>query len=72
MGSRTRYRMGGRLTVTSHGRDNFSEGKTLIRGYNAMLEKIEPSKIICFGTPFPEMDGNIITVDYADSRKAVG
>ena len=43
-----------------------------MRGYNAMLEKIEPSKIICFGTPFPEMDGNIITVDYADSRKAVG
>ena len=43
-----------------------------MRGYNAMLEKIEPSKIICFGTPFSEMDGNIITVDYAESRKAVG
>lgn len=43
-----------------------------MRGYNAMLEKIEPSKIICFGTPLPEMDGNIITVDYAESRKAVG
>lgn len=42
-----------------------------MRGYNAMLEKIEPAKIICFGTPFPEMDGNIITIDYAESRKAV-
>lgn len=40
-----------------------------MRGYNAMLEKIEPSKIICFGTPFSEMDGNIVTVDYAESRK---
>lgn len=40
-------------------------------GYNAMLEKIEPSKIICFGTPFSEMDGNIIAVDYAESRKVV-
>lgn len=42
-----------------------------MRGYNAMLEKIEPSKIICFGTPFAEMDGDIITVDYLKSRKAV-
>lgn len=42
-----------------------------MRGYNAMLEKLEPSKIICFGTPFAEMDGNIVTVDYSESRKAV-
>jgi hypothetical protein len=42
-----------------------------LRGYNAMLEKISPSKIICFGTPFAEMDGNIIVVDYMESRKVV-
>ena len=42
-----------------------------MRGYNAMLEKIEPSKIIFFGTPFSEMDGNIIAVDYAESKKVV-
>ena len=42
-----------------------------MRGYNAMLEKIEPSKIICFGTPFAEMDGNIVAVDYSESRKVV-
>lgn len=42
-----------------------------MRGYNAMLEKIQPSKIICFGTPFKEMDGNIIVVDYMESRKVV-
>ncbi len=41
------------------------------RGYNAMLEKLNPSTIICFGTPFPEMQGSIITVDYLSSRKVV-
>lgn len=40
-------------------------------GYNAMLERIVPSAVICFGSPFKEMDGNIIVVDYLSSRKAV-
>ena len=38
---------------------------------NAMLDKIQPSAIICFGTPFDEMQGNIIKVDYMESRKVV-
>lgn len=42
-----------------------------MRGYNTMLEKINPSQIICFGTPFSEMDGNIFVVDYYQSRKVV-
>lgn len=42
-----------------------------MRGYNTMLEKIEPSKIICFGTPFTEMEGNIVAVNYSESRKVV-
>ena len=42
-----------------------------LRGYNAMLERISPSEIICFGTPFKEMEGNIISVDYVESRKVV-
>ena len=42
-----------------------------MRGYNAMLEKIQPEKIICFGTPFDEMKDNIVKVDYMKSRKAV-
>ena len=42
-----------------------------MRSYNTMLEKIEPSKIICFGTPFTEMDGNIVAVNYSESRKVV-
>lgn len=42
-----------------------------MRGYNAMLKAIEPSVIICFGVPFPEMTGNIISIDYNSSRKVV-
>lgn len=42
-----------------------------MRGYNEMLKKIQPSKIICFGATFPEMQGNIIAVDYMASRKVV-
>ena len=42
-----------------------------MRGYNEMLARLHPKKIIVFGTPFPEMEGNIITVDYMSSRKAV-
>ena len=40
-----------------------------MRGYHAMLEKLAPTAIICFGTPFEEMSGNIIPVDYRSSRK---
>ena len=41
-----------------------------MHGYNAMLEKIQPEKIICFGTPFDEMKGNIVKVDYIKSIKS--
>lgn len=42
-----------------------------MRGYHAMLEKLTPETIICFGKPFPEMEGNIISIDYQASRKVV-
>jgi len=45
--------------------------KEFLRGYDYMLSKIEPEAIICFGTPFDEMRGNIIPVDYRSSRKVV-
>ena len=32
-------------------------------GYNKMLEIIEPSAIICYGMPFPEMKGKIKAID---------
>lgn len=42
-----------------------------MQGYNQMLRTIEPSSIICIGSPFAEMEGNIICVDYASTRRAV-
>lgn len=36
-------------------------------GYNEMLRRIEPEKIICYNTPFPDMQGNLIYVDYERS-----
>ena len=35
-----------------------------LAGYNEMLRRIEPSVVICYSTPFPEMQGNIVHVDY--------
>ena len=42
-----------------------------MRGYTAMLDKLQPCQIIVFGTPFSEMVGNIVTIDYNKSRKVV-
>lgn len=42
-----------------------------MRGYNAMLDKIQPSQVIVFGTPFSKMEGNIITVDYRAFKRRV-
>lgn len=38
-------------------------------GYNEMLKRVKPSAVICFGMPFAEMQGKIITVDYDASRR---
>ncbi len=45
--------------------------EAFLSGYNEMLRRINPSAIICFGTPFKEMEGNIVSVDYLSSRKVV-
>lgn len=47
------------------------EKVNFLRGYDQMLNRIEPEAIICFGQPFDEMEGNIIVVDYLKSRKVV-
>lgn len=38
-----------------------------LAGYNEMLRRIEPEKIICYNTPFPEMQGDIVFADYERS-----
>ena len=48
-----------------HSKDDFLDG------YYAMMNRIEPEKVICFGSAFPEMDTNTIVVDYLSSRKVV-
>ena len=40
-----------------------------MRGYNEMLNRIEPDGIICLGEPYPEMEGNVISVNYISSRR---
>jgi len=45
--------------------------KLFLEGYYAMLEKLEPDNVICFGSLFPEMDSRTIMIDYLSSRKVV-
>lgn len=35
-----------------------------LKGYREMLRQIEPTRIVCYNNPFPEMEGNIVFVDY--------
>ncbi len=42
-----------------------------MRGYEVMRDKLNPEAIICFGDPLPELQGNIVSVDYRASRKVV-
>ena len=42
-----------------------------MRGYDKMLEKINPEAIICYGKTFSEMEGNIIEVPYFRNVKEV-
>ena len=45
--------------------------KGFMHGYETMCKRIEPEAIICFGDPFQEMSGNLVVVDYRESRKGI-
>ncbi len=49
--------------VSEHG-TTLAQKDLFLKGYNELLNRIEPEYILCYNTPFPEMEGNIITVDY--------
>lgn len=49
--------------ATAHG-NRTDQKKWFMTGYREMLRRIEPEKIICYNTPFPEMEGDIVFVDY--------
>ncbi|MDD7022600.1 MAG: DUF4417 domain-containing protein [Aeromonadales bacterium] len=43
---------------------NKKSKRTFMYGYDCMLESLSPSMIVCYGTPFHEMRGDIVTFDY--------
>ena len=49
--------------VSEHG-NRCDQKEFFLKGYHEMLRRIEPERIICYNTPFPEMEGNIVFVDY--------
>lgn len=55
------------VAITTNG--NRREKRLYLRGYDAMRERLDPSVIICYGSPFPEMRGDIIHVHYDIYRK---
>ncbi len=44
------------------------EKSLFMQGYEEMMRKIKPKTVICYGEPFEEMKGKIITVDYAQTN----
>ena len=42
-----------------------------MKSYNKMLEIIKPSAIVCYGTPFPEMKGNIKAIDPLNKEELI-
>ena len=49
--------------VSAH--DHHADQKAFfLKGYREMLRRIDPERIICYNEPFPEMEGNIVFVDY--------
>lgn len=49
--------------VSAHGRTP-AQKEFFLKGYNELLRRVEPEYVLCYNTPFPEMEGNIVTVDY--------
>ncbi|MGI5896578.1 MAG: DUF4417 domain-containing protein [Oscillospiraceae bacterium] len=52
--------------ASEHG-NRCDQKEWFMTGYNEMLRRIEPEKIICYNTPFPEMQGDLVCVDYERS-----
>lgn len=45
-----------------------TEKDFFLQGYNELQRRIKPSAVICYGKPYEEMQGKIITVDYAETN----
>ena len=44
------------------------EKSLFLQGYNELIRKVKPQAVICYGEPFEEMQGKIITIDYAQTN----
>lgn len=52
-------------TYMFHEHGNHADQKELfLNGYRELLKRIEPEYVICYSEPFPEMEGNLIYIDY--------
>lgn len=51
--------------VTAHG-NHADQKEFFMKGYNELLRRVEPERILCYNKDgiFPEMEGNIISIDY--------
>ena len=58
--------------MASESNHHEAQKEWFMAGYNEMLRQIEPERIICYNTPFPEMQGNIVYVDYDRSSWKIG
>lgn len=58
------------VAVTTNGNRRDKPG--YLYGYDAMLERLDPSAILCLGKPFPEMRGPIVYVPYDYFGREVG
>ncbi len=41
--------------------------KDFMKGYDAMMEQLNPKTILCYGKPFKEMYGNVLYIPYLES-----
>lgn len=57
------------VAVSTYTREDNKKG--FMEGYEIMMEKIKPSAVICYGTPFEEMKGNIKAVDPFNSEELI-
>lgn len=57
------------VAISTYRRENYKT--EIMKSYNKMLEIIKPSAVICYGTPFPEMKGNIKAIDPFNSKELI-
>lgn len=49
--------------VSAHG-NHADQKEFFLKGYQEMLRRIEPERIICYNKPLSQMEGNIVFIDY--------